>query len=375
MGLELYSPDDDSAAVLTGILTPPGIDAVELRLALRDRYGITIAGGHGDVVDRLFRIGHIGYVDVFDITTALGAIELQLVEMGADGRAGRGRCRGSRRLRDGRSDDAGPRPRVDRRRRSRPAPVEVRGRRRPGDAARGDHRPLRRDRDPLGDEAHGRPDRARHEPEDDRARRRRASTTSTSRRRRGAASSSRTRPSRRSSRPPSRPSGLMVALARNIPQAHAALKQGRWERSKWGGVELQGKTLGVLGFGRIGQQVARRAIGLGMQVVAYDPFVADERFRELGVEHAPTEDDVLAVGRLPHPALAADRRDARDDQPRHDREDEGRGADRQRRPRGADRRGGAGRGAHLRQARGRRPRRLLDRSRTTGRCSSSTTSS
>jgi aspartate aminotransferase-like enzyme len=83
MGLDLYSPDDDSAAVLTGILTPRGIDAVELRLALRDRFGITIAGGHGDVVDRLFRIGHIGYVDIFDITTALGAIELQLVEMGA----------------------------------------------------------------------------------------------------------------------------------------------------------------------------------------------------------------------------------------------------------------------------------------------------
>ena len=83
MGLELYSPDDDSAAVLTGILTPAGIDAVALRLALRDRYGITIAGGHGDIVDRLFRIGHIGYVDVFDITTVLAAIELQLVEMGA----------------------------------------------------------------------------------------------------------------------------------------------------------------------------------------------------------------------------------------------------------------------------------------------------
>ncbi len=89
--------------------------------------------------------------------------------------------------------------------------------------------------------------------------------------------------------------GLMVALARNIPQAHAALKQGRWERSAWGGVELEGKTLGVLGFGRIGQQVARRAVGLGMHVVAYDPFVADERFRELGVDHAETEDDVFGV--------------------------------------------------------------------------------
>src|SRR2546427_8520059 len=78
--------------------------------------------------------------------------------------------------------------------------------------------------------------------------------------------------------------GLLVALSRNIPQAHAALKQGRWERSKFGGVELAEKTLGVLGFGRIGQQVARRAVGLGMKVVAYDPFVSPERFRELGVE-------------------------------------------------------------------------------------------
>jgi aspartate aminotransferase-like enzyme len=83
MGLELYTPDDDSAAVLTGILTPEGIDAVELRLALRDRYGITIAGGHGDLANRLFRIGHIGYVDVFDITTVLAAVELQLAELGA----------------------------------------------------------------------------------------------------------------------------------------------------------------------------------------------------------------------------------------------------------------------------------------------------
>jgi D-3-phosphoglycerate dehydrogenase len=88
--------------------------------------------------------------------------------------------------------------------------------------------------------------------------------------------------------------GLLVALARNIPQAHAALKQGRWERSAWGGVELEGKTLGVLGFGRIGQQVARRALGLGMRVVAFDPFVARERFRELGAERAESPDGVFA---------------------------------------------------------------------------------
>src|SRR5262245_42207138 len=86
--------------------------------------------------------------------------------------------------------------------------------------------------------------------------------------------------------------GLIVALARNIPQAHAALVDGRWERSKWGGVELAEKTLGVLGFGRIGRQVARRALGLQMRVVAYDPFVSAERFRELGVE-SDTFDGVL----------------------------------------------------------------------------------
>jgi D-3-phosphoglycerate dehydrogenase len=89
--------------------------------------------------------------------------------------------------------------------------------------------------------------------------------------------------------------GLLVALARNIPQAHAALKQGRWERKAYGGIELAGKTLGVLGFGRIGQQVARRADGLGMRVVAYDPFVASERFRELGVERLETPEEVYGA--------------------------------------------------------------------------------
>jgi D-3-phosphoglycerate dehydrogenase / 2-oxoglutarate reductase len=89
--------------------------------------------------------------------------------------------------------------------------------------------------------------------------------------------------------------GLLVALARHIPQAHAALKQGRWERSTHGGIELEGKTLGVLGFGRIGQQVARRAVGLGMRVLAHDPFVARDRYRELGVERADAADEVLGA--------------------------------------------------------------------------------
>ncbi len=82
LGLELYSPDDDRAAVLTAALTPDGVDAVALRLALRDRHGITIAGGHGELVPRLFRIGHIGYVGIDEIATALAAIEGELAAAG-----------------------------------------------------------------------------------------------------------------------------------------------------------------------------------------------------------------------------------------------------------------------------------------------------
>jgi D-3-phosphoglycerate dehydrogenase len=88
--------------------------------------------------------------------------------------------------------------------------------------------------------------------------------------------------------------GLLLALARSIPQAHAALREGRWERSRFGGVELAEKTLGLVGFGRIGQQVARRARGLAMHVIVYDPFVSVERMRGLGVEPAASLDDVLA---------------------------------------------------------------------------------
>jgi D-3-phosphoglycerate dehydrogenase / 2-oxoglutarate reductase len=88
--------------------------------------------------------------------------------------------------------------------------------------------------------------------------------------------------------------GLLLALSRKIPQAHAALKEGRWERSRFAGLELAGKTLGLVGFGRIGQQVARRASGLEMRVVAYDPYVAPDRFRSLGVKRLDTLDALLA---------------------------------------------------------------------------------
>jgi len=88
---------------------------------------------------------------------------------------------------------------------------------------------------------------------------------------------------------------LLLALARNVPQAHQSLVEGRWDRSKYSGVELYEKTLGVLGFGRIGQLVSERAKGFGMHVIAYDPVVSHSRYEELGVERAETPEDVYAV--------------------------------------------------------------------------------
>jgi D-3-phosphoglycerate dehydrogenase / 2-oxoglutarate reductase len=85
---------------------------------------------------------------------------------------------------------------------------------------------------------------------------------------------------------------LMLALCRNVPQAHASLVEGRWERSNFGGIEVYDKVLGILGFGRIGQLVAERAKAFGMTVLAFDPFVAAERYRDMGVERADSSSDV-----------------------------------------------------------------------------------
>jgi aspartate aminotransferase-like enzyme len=88
MGLELFSPDEERSAVVTAILTPEGVDAKALVLELRDRFGITVAGAHDELASRMFRIGHIGYFDVLDVTTALTAVETLLLERGASIDAG-----------------------------------------------------------------------------------------------------------------------------------------------------------------------------------------------------------------------------------------------------------------------------------------------
>jgi len=93
---------------------------------------------------------------------------------------------------------------------------------------------------------------------------------------------------------------LLLSQARNVPQAHAALIAGRWERARWEGVELADKTLAIIGLGRIGKLVADRAKAFGMRLVAYDPFVSADRARQMGVEllaldQAVAEADFLTV--------------------------------------------------------------------------------
>ncbi|HEY1538776.1 MAG TPA: phosphoglycerate dehydrogenase [Solirubrobacteraceae bacterium] len=88
---------------------------------------------------------------------------------------------------------------------------------------------------------------------------------------------------------------LLLALARNIPQAAGALREGRWERKNFSGTELMDKTLGILGFGRIGQLVAARANAFGMNVIAYDPFVATQLYESAKVRRADTPEDVYAA--------------------------------------------------------------------------------
>ena len=85
---------------------------------------------------------------------------------------------------------------------------------------------------------------------------------------------------------------MLLSLARKVPQAHATMVAGKWDRKLFQGAELAGKTLGVLGMGRIGTEVAKRAVAFGMRVVAYDPYLTEERAKAIGAEFASNVDQV-----------------------------------------------------------------------------------
>ena len=122
--------------------------------------------------------------------------------------------------------------------------------------------------------------------------------------------------------------GLLLALSRSIPQAHACLKAGTWDRSRFGGLELADKTLGLAGFGRIGQQVARRARGPRDERLAYDPYVAPGRFPSWA-SSAPNLWRICWPGRLPLPPPDARARDLSAHRPRAARGRQGRDPNRE----------------------------------------------
>ncbi|MGD9817474.1 MAG: phosphoglycerate dehydrogenase [Desulfomonilaceae bacterium] len=83
---------------------------------------------------------------------------------------------------------------------------------------------------------------------------------------------------------------MMMALVRNIPQACASMKEGKWEKKKFSGAEILNKTLGIIGLGKIGSVVAERAIGLGMQIIAYDPFLSEDQAKQMGIRLGSVDD-------------------------------------------------------------------------------------
>ena len=129
--------------------------------------------------------------------------------------------------------------------------------------------------------------------------------------------------------------GLMLAMARSIPQANASTKGGKWEKKKFLGTELRGKTLGVMGLGSIGREVVKRARAFGMKIVATDPFVSSQSAADLGITLVSLDGAVRAE-RLHHAARRADHRDPGHDQRRDARHDEEGRAHRELRPRRTD---------------------------------------
>jgi len=103
---------------------------------------------------------------------------------------------------------------------------------------------------------------------------------------------------------------MMMAISRNIPQANQSMRAGKWDRKLFMGVEVRGKTLGVVGLGRIGTEVAKRAQGMEMNILAYDPFISEERAADLGVKLTTVEDIVLNADYITvHTPLTKDTRD------------------------------------------------------------------
>ena len=305
IGLELYGDADERSTVVTAVELPDSIDGAKVPGALR-KLGITANGGQDQLKGRILRIAHCGYFGAFDILTSLSGLEMALSQLGYEVEHGAG-VGAAQRVFVEAGVAAAPSDRLVLEQQYKVLVKEkiadsgvnmLRERfavdvgvdwtdeelaERIGDY----HGILIRSATQLTADLIGRADNLRVigragigvDNVDVEAATKRGIIVANAPQSNIVAAAEHT-------------VALMLSLARNIPQAHASLTAGKWERSKFGGVEVYEKTLGVLGFGRIGQLVAARAQGFGMRVLAFDPFVSAERFRELGVEKAETSADV-----------------------------------------------------------------------------------
>lgn len=126
--------------------------------------------------------------------------------------------------------------------------------------------------------------------------------------------------------------GMMLAVTRHIPQAHQSIQEGKWDRKSFTGIQLQGRTLGVIGVGRVGSRVAKRMQAFEMNVIGYDPYITEERAHQIGIELVDfdtllAKSDYITI----HTPLTKETRDMID--ARRHRENEGRRSSRQLRPR------------------------------------------
>ena len=331
--------------------------------ALKSEFASTVAGGQGKLKGKIFRVAHLGYYDATDILGCSARSRSSCsrlghaFELGAGVAAARpstcaGRERGSE-LQD-------PRPR--RHHRPRPGSAEGRGLaggRQEGDAARRarrDRRALPRDHHPQQQPDHGRGARRREEPARHRPARRRRRQRRPGRRHAPRRHGHELAAAATWCRRPSWRSRCCWRSRATSPQADASIKAGKWDRKSFAGVELHGKRIGVVGFGRIGREVAARCRALGMEVVAYDPFVSPAVAEALHVVLVSL-DELLQSLRLHHAAHDAVEGDAPPDRQGGAGEGQARRAHRERRARRADRRGGAPGGARVRARGGRGARR------------------
>ena len=296
LGLDLFGEGLDANWTVTAISAPEGIDADTISDRIRSDFGCVLAPGQGPLKGKVFRIGHFGYFSELDIIRGLAALEMTLERLGYPVKRGAAVASAEGVFQEAAASGCGSSsPRSCRRRvwsssangsRSTCARIS-RAATSPAAIAPYDALVIRSATRVTAEVLDAAPrlkvvaragigvDNVDVE----------AAT------RRGVMVVN--APQSNTISAAEHTMALLLAQARNVPQADRELHAGRWDKERWQGVELAGKTLGLIGLGRVGTLVASRAQAFGMRVIAFDPYVSGERAKELGVDVMPTLESLL----------------------------------------------------------------------------------